>query len=246
MESFFGSKTPSCTEMLPVFDKLFPFFYLHSLWVLFSANKPKSESDSDIYLSTFKKMEDFVCTKGREEGSIFPLCKKSVIQLQFLSVADKLKVVLEFDGTKTFVEGRLIFERIFEKAETLWRDFPKERLLIKHHSNENLNPFRKNQESPDDVTFVRIPEGSCIKVLKPEIQIRFMNGESDSVEMIAEFKETDNVKAVKGKVIQSLTPDERKKIKHESLSVVFNEQRLKDNQRLMDLNFTESQFVCIV
>ena len=62
--------------------------------------------------------------------------------------------------------------------------------------------------------------------------------------MITEFKETDNVKAVKGKVIKSLAPAERKNVKHESLTVVFNQQQLKDNQRLMDLDFTENHFVC--
>ena len=56
----------------------------------------------------------------------------------------------------------------------------------------------------------------------------------------------NNVKAVKGKVIQSLAPAERKKIKHESLRVVFNQQQLKDNQRLMDLDFTENHFETII
>ena len=82
-------------------------------------------------------------------------------------------------------------------------------------------------------------------MLKPELKIKFFGGqvESSAAEIVADFKPMDNVKAIKGLVMKSLSPEARKNLPMQNIIVKLKEQHLKDSQKLIELDFADDYFI---
>ena len=85
-----------------------------------------------------------------------------------------------------------------------------------------------------------LPEGSTIRVRKPEIWIDFLSNESLPGEVIAKaIKPLDNVKSLKGFAIERAKEKlpQCVRVHHKQIAVSQGDKILKDNQKLVDFLF---------
>ena len=83
-----------------------------------------------------------------------------------------------------------------------------------------------------------LPEGATIRVLKPELEVRYLRVNSipeDTVSM--RFKLTDNVAAIKGLAVERLKTRFSMNVDVKKIVVTRNGERLKNDRPLYDLVF---------
>jgi hypothetical protein len=127
-------------------------------------------------------------------------------------------------------------------VKKLWPTVPKENIIMKHHTNTNLNP---TAATAGPGLSVPIAENSIIEVIKPEMQIQVPEqpdptATSGYLQFTMDIKPTDNVKAVKGQVMKRLPSEVRKTAK---LTVTFNGEVLNQKQKLTTLDFLDNPVI---
>ena len=87
-------------------------------------------------------------------------------------------------------------------------------------------------------TKVFLPEGATVRVLKPELEVRFLPVNSIPDETVSvPFKLTDNVSAIKGLAVERLKERFAMNVEMERIIVARDGDGLKDGQPLVELVF---------
>ena len=119
-------------------------------------------------------------------------------------------------------------------------DLPISDYIIKCEGKTLKNPFasmvgsKKPTEAKEGK--VMVPEGSIIRVLKPEVQVEFPQ---KGCQVVMPFKEYQTVKVIKGFALKNF----HKRCSFKDLVVSFDSVILSDDQRIANLEFTNYNLV---
>jgi hypothetical protein len=237
MEKALGTNTPSHEQIYEYFSKKFSFFYLHTLYVYRKTTQIATEFEQDIYLKLFKAYETRTCMNGKASADILSLRKTNQLQVKFQAEPEPAVVSLSIDPDTdgfpyTVLPGKQILPIVYAECKHIWPDMPTSLVNIKDSKGERIHHGS------------RVLEGSTIQVVKLELIIRVPQLLIDSsdpadppmpLQFNIEFKNTTNVRAIKGLVISKLPPDLKKKVNAKKVTVSFKGLTLNLTQNLASL-----------